>query len=273
MSIAFLAAALVAVASLAAAVGSAEARTIHLNNVQGRMTPVAQGGSEHGVFRMKVHDRRGTQVERIEASARGLNTTGASRQNPPSFHVFLVKQDGTGAADFGAMRVNLRGNGQFLFDSHRASFPSGVTTIVDYVGGTIEVRDAGGTAVCSGVVPAFDYLVGDASSRLTAVSSSFAGGGRIEVHRMATPRSVRENLTIECRGMTANTAYTAVAIASDLSETQIGGFTSTRNGRGGLRLQDSAIPGGGVTGLAGQTVEIRDASGAVLTGTFPTIQP
>jgi hypothetical protein len=266
----FLAAGLVAVVTFAVAV-VAEARTIHFNNVMGRMPPVAQGGSEHGAFRMKVRDVGGNHAEQIEAIARGLNTTGASRQNPPNFHVFLVKSDGSAAADFGAMRVNLHGNGSFLFDSRHMSYPSGVTTIVDYVGGKIEVRDASGTAVCSGTVPAFDYVVGDAASRLQPVSSSVSGGGAIGVHRMATPNATREQLAIACRGLTANTAYTAVAIAADTTETQIGTFTTNRRGMGGLRLQDSAIPGGGLMGLAGQTVEIRDASGAVLTGTFPTI--
>jgi hypothetical protein len=260
-------AALVAAATFAAV---AEARTLHLRNVHGRLTPVVQDDTEHGLFRMKrLRGRGDTQAERIEAFARGLDMSG----DAPSFHVFLVKSDGTGAADFGAMRVNRRGNGAFLFDTRRGTMPDGVTTIVDYVGGVVEVRDAGGTAVCSGVVPQFDVIVGDASSRLTAVADGATVGGKVSVRRMATPRGIREDLRIECRGLTGGAEYTAVAIAADTTETQIGVFTARSNGNGGLRLADAAIPGGGVMGLAGQTLEIRDANGDVLTGTMPTIDP
>jgi hypothetical protein len=264
---------LVAAVTFAAAV-VAEARTISRSMVQGRMAPVAQSGVEHGAFRMKVINRgNGAHAERIEATARRLNVSGATAQNPPSFHVFLVKSDGSGAADFGAMRVNRRGNAGFIFDTRRASnsLPSGVNTIVDYAGGTIEVRDGGGTAVCAGTIPEFNVVVGDGQSRLQAVSSSVTGAGQIDVHRLATPNTTRERLTIACRRLASNTSYTAVAIAADTTETTIGTFTTNGRGFGGLRLADSSIPGGGVMGLAGLTVEIRDASGAVLTGTFPTI--
>ena len=269
----FIVAGLIAAATFAVAV-TAEARTVTRKFVQGRMTPVAQGGVEHGAFRMKIISRgSGAHAERIEATAKRLNVSGATAQNPPSFHVFLIKSGGSGAADFGAMRVNRRGNAAFIFDTRRASnsLPSGVNTIVDFGGGTIEVRDAGGTAVCAGNIPQFNVIVGKGQARLQPVSQSFGGGGLISIDRIDTPAGVKEFLGIDCKRLAGRTAYTAVAIASDSSETTIGGFTTKRSGDGGLRLKDSNIPGGGVMGLAGQTVEIRDANGAVLTGTFPTL--
>jgi hypothetical protein len=104
---------------------------------------------------MKIIDRgNGAHAERVEATARRLNVSGATAANPPSFHVFLVKSDGSGAADFGAMRVNRRGNAAFKFDTRRgATLPSGVTSLSTFSGGTIEVRDGTSAVVLSSTLP------------------------------------------------------------------------------------------------------------------------
>ncbi len=283
MSIRFLSAALVAAAALFAAATGADARpNVSRQIVHGKMTPTATSGTEHGRFRMMVMDAgNGAHVERIEAAARGLDVSGATAANPPSFHVFLVKSDGSGAADFGAMRVNRRGNAMFIWDTRRIAdtLPSGVSSITDFGGGTIEIRDGGGTAVCSGTIPSFgggtqgSKVFGHATAALTSTSTSFRGSGVLTARRQSFPNSVHEELTIQCKRMQSATTYTAVAIATGGTETQIGSFTTSNPlGLGGLRLTDSNIPGGGVLGLAGETVEIRDSGGsAVLTGTFPTI--
>ena len=62
------------------------------------------------------------QVDRIQATARHLDVSGASAANPPSFHVWMVSSDGLTSGDFGAMRVNRRGNAAFLFDTRREAF-------------------------------------------------------------------------------------------------------------------------------------------------------
>lgn len=142
------------VATLCIGATAAGARAT-ITGTRGRLSPATQGGTESGRYRMFEISRSRALADRIEAQARGLNVSGATRGNRPAFHVFLVKSDGTGAADFGAMRVNRRGNAAFVFDSRRASFPSGVTTITDYSGGTIEVRDASNAAVLSDTLASF----------------------------------------------------------------------------------------------------------------------
>ncbi len=126
-----------------------------ITGTRGQLNATARNASEAGRYKLTEITRSRATVDRIEAEARGLNVAGATRGNRPAFNVFLIKSDGTGAADFGAMRVNRQGNAAFVFDSRRASFPSGVTTITDYSGGTIEVRDASNSAVLAATLGTF----------------------------------------------------------------------------------------------------------------------
>lgn len=141
-------------AALCAGASVANARAT-ITGTRGRLSPATQGGSESGRYKMFEISRSRATADRIETEARGLNVSGATRGNRPAFHVFLIKSDGTGAADFGAMRVNRQGKAAFVFDSRRVSFPSGVTTITDYSGGTIEVRDSSNSAVLSATLGTF----------------------------------------------------------------------------------------------------------------------
>jgi hypothetical protein len=248
--------------------------------VRGNMQPVTQGGSERGRFRLLVGERsNGATFERIEAATRSLDSA-------TEYRLFLVKSGGTDAADFGSVRVGPHGFGGFRFDTRFASLPSGVTTLSDYGGGTIEVR-AGDTAVLTGSVPEF-IDIGDGSGpgaaafghdrqALRPVDASFAGRGVILARRQDLPIGVREELRVKCGHMSSGATYTVVAIASDATETELGTFTTSDPlGIGGFRLataRGDTIPGGGVLDLAGQSVEVRDSGGiAVLTGTFPTFE-
>jgi hypothetical protein len=265
----------------------AEAGTTH-QVVRGRMVAAQVGGSESGRFRIAVVDRsNGAHVERIEAFAKHLDLSGFSATNPPAFHVWLTLSDGTGAADFGLMRVNRHGNGVFIFDTHFASLPSGVATIEDFGGGTIEVK-SGTTSVLTAGIPSFTDLgggggtggsaaFGHASERLQPVDSTSHARGEITARRQDAPGGEFEELFVRVSALGNATTYDVVAIASDTTETALGSFTTSDPlGLGGFRLatrDGDTIPGGGVLTLAGQAVEVRDASGAaVLTGTFPTIQ-
>jgi hypothetical protein len=251
--------------------------------VKGRLTATASGGAEKGRFLMGVLDRdNGRHVERIETFAHRLNVATATASSPPSFHVWLVLSDGSGAADMGAMRVNRRGDAVFIFDTRRTTLPSSVNTITDYGGGTIEVRDGSGSAVLSGSIPAFgggsagSATFGKDQSRLRSTSTSFAGSGHMTARRQNLPRGVQEQMSLTVRRMANATTYTAVAIDASSNETTLGTFTtSDPRGLGGFRIstrQGGTIPGGGVLSLAGQTVEVRDSGGtAVLTGVFPTV--
>lgn len=247
--------------------------------VHGRLAAVAQGGTESGRFRLIVGDRsNSSHIEKIEAEARQLDST-------IEYHVFLVKSGGTDAADFGAMHVGPHGHAGLRFTTRLTSLPSGVTTISDYAGGTVEVRD-GSTAVLSGTVPNFIGLTDPGShgsaafghdrQRLTAVDTSFRGRGVIIARRQNLPGGVREEMRVTCGRMDSGATYTAVIIATDLSETSLGTFTTSDPlGLGGFRLataRGDTIPGGSILDLAGQTVEVRDSGGtAVLRGTFPTL--
>jgi hypothetical protein len=250
-----------------------------LNAVHGKLDPVTQGGAERGRFRLVVGDRsNGSHIEKVEVDARHLDTT-------LEYHVFLVKSGGTDAADFGAMRLTPSGHGGLRFTTRLTSLPSGVTTVSDYAGGTVEVRD-GANAVLTGTVPSFVDLTGGGShgaasfghdaSRLTAVDPSFHGRGQMMARRQNLPGGVREEFRLTCARMDAGATYTAVIIAADTTETTLGTFTtSSPLGLGGFRLATAhgdTIPGGSVLDLAGETVEVRDAgNAAVLRGTFPSI--
>jgi hypothetical protein len=247
--------------------------------VGGTLAAVAPGTPEHGAFRMATADRSsGAHVERIEVKVRSLPMTGASAGSPPTFHLFLRKQDGTGDADFGVLRVNRHGNGGLIFDTRHTSLPAGVVTIADYGDGTIEVRDSTNAAVLTGAIPPFATArtFGHATQRLLGVDPSVQGHGEITVRRQNVLSGVQEEMSVACTRMTRGAAYTVVAIALDSTETPLGRFTALgRGGVGGFRLSTGngdTIPGGSVLNLAGETVEVRDAThAAVLTGTFPTI--
>jgi hypothetical protein len=247
--------------------------------VHGRLLPAVQTGDERGWFRLVVAERSdGGHVEKVQAYARGLDAT-------QEYHVFLVKSGGTDAADFGAMTMRPSGRAFLNFTTWLTQLPAGVVTISDYAGGTVEVRD-GSTAVLTGTIPTFIDLSGQGgngaaafghdSSRLTAVDTSFHGAGSMTAGRQDTASGVREEFLLLVHDMASGTTYTAFAIAAPGSEVQLGTFTTSDPlGLGGFRLATAlgdTIPGGGVLGLAGEMVEVRDAGGtAVLRGTLPTI--
>lgn len=270
------AAALVALAALPLAAVAGFTRQV----VKGPLEDVsADDGRQRGRFRLAMFENdAGRTYERIDAGGLRLD-------RDDEYHVFLTKSDGTGEADFGAMRVSRFGYGAFRWDTRRDEFPSGVTTIGDYGGGTIELR-SGDTVVLTGDVPQFVDLDDDADgaatvgrdrSRLQPVDDTFRGHGVIDARRRNAPAGVREDVRVMCKRMEAGATYTLVAIAEDASETEVGTFTTSDPlGIGGFRLSTQAgdtIPGGGVLALAGLDVEVRDADGAaVLAGTFPTLE-
>lgn len=279
----------VVTAALLAAAGSAVAgATRHV--VRGKLEAVAEDGRERGRFLMGTLDRsNGGHAEHIEVFVRRLDMTVANAPVRPAlrpeYRVFLIKEDGTGEADFGAMRVNRHGSGRLLFDTRRVALPAGVTTITDFGGGTMEVR-RGDLAVLSGEVPYFigindDGGAGQATfshdrSLLRSIDAEFAGRGEMVARRQNVPNGAKEEFRVTCRRMLNATTYTLVAISDESTETEIGSFTTSDPlGIGGLRLATAngdTIPGGGVLALAGQSVEVRDAGGvAILRGRFPTI--
>lgn len=276
MSIRIWTAAAVLAASLLAGMPAADAG-VSRDIVRGKLDSSTVGGSEKGQFRLISGDRgNGSHFERIETTARHLDMTADTQGAAPVYHVWLVTSDASAEADFGAMRTNQRGNAGFVFDTRHTELPSGVTSITDYSGGTIEIRN-GSTAVAQATIPEFgDRTFGHDRAALRSTSTTFRGRGEIVARHQSVPSGDREELRVTCNHMTASSSYTVVAIASDTTETTLGTFTTgSPLAIGGFRLataKGDTIPGGGVTALAGQTVEVRDSgNSAVLRGTFPTI--
>jgi hypothetical protein len=152
--------AVVALAGLALIAGAAIANTT-VTRAHGRFTDVdatrREGGHWRAAVLTRTNNRTGQsqEADRIEAFARHLDVSTATASTPPSFHVWMVSADTLTSADFGAMRVNRRGNAGFIFDTRRgATLPAGVTSISSFSGGTIEIRDANaGTTVLTATLP------------------------------------------------------------------------------------------------------------------------
>ncbi len=251
--------------------------------VRGRLVSVSDGHTVLGHFQLMAKDgTSGSHFEKIAAFARHLGTPASGE-----FHLFLVSPGDTPlTADFGAMHVSASGNVSFHWDSRHDTMPGGVTTIEAFGGGTIEVRD-GDNALVRGNVPDFINLTGHGNagaiafghdvSRLLPVDASSPARGIIIARHQSLRRGTFEELRLMCARLDNGATYTAVAIASDTTETTLGTFTTSDPlGIGGFRLatrRGDTIPGGGVLALSGQDVEIRDDSNtAVLKGKFPTIQ-
>jgi hypothetical protein len=131
-----------------------------VQRAHGRFTDVDSTRREAGHWNVAVAtrtSRRGgssQEADRIEAYGKHLDVSGATATSRPSFHVWLVTSDASTSADFGAMRVNRRGNAAFIFDTRGgSSLPSGVTSLTSFSGGTIEIRDGSGTVVLSSTLP------------------------------------------------------------------------------------------------------------------------
>jgi hypothetical protein len=283
---------LLASAALAAALAfggaPAGAATTTTQVVRGRLLPSDTSSQAFGSFRMVVQTRGSAGRERFEIDAWGLDTTKDGNGNLPSYHAFLVNADASTEADFGEVYLAARGRAKLRFAYPRDSFPSGVSTLVDFAGGKVELR-LDTTVVLSGDVPDFlgiDDTNGRGShaaaralgtERLHATRAGGRAKGLIEALYVNRPRVQIEGLTVECLHLgNAGDQFTVVAIDSGSNETTLGTMTSTtRFGVAVLRLSSRRgddIPGGGVLALAGQAVEVRDGSGtAMLTGTFPDL--
>jgi len=255
--------------------------------VRGKLVAVDTSSGARGDFRMTTVARTGgggREVIVMNASRLGATKDGSG--NLPSYHVVLIDSSAATTADFGVARLNRNGQSYFRFDSRFDTYPSGVTTITAFGGGKFELqRD--GAAVLRGDVAAFVGLTGTASkaaraqfhgdAKLHATINGGAGRGKIDVEAHNEPKNVNQRLRVEIHGVgKLGNPFTVVAIAADSTETTLGTIrTHGRNGEGHFELRTrrgDTIPGGGVSGLMGQTIEVRNSQGtAVLTGTFPSV--
>jgi hypothetical protein len=273
-------------AAAAVLVPSIVAADVMQQIVRGRVEAVDTSSGARGDYRMEVRDINGRVEETLNFRGRRLGALPDQNGDPPVYHVVLIDSGGTKTADFGAVRLNRNGSAGLHFRSRKDDFPVGVTSLTEFGGGTFELqRDA--AAVLRGTIPAFVGLDGDASkdafahfhgkARLTPTPDGGAARGDIQEESKNGPNRSFQRLRIAIRlvGTVAN-PFTVVAIDGAQNETVIGTITA-RGGRGEGALkfdtrQGDTIPGGGLAGLSGQTIEVRNGSNvAVLTGKFPTV--
>src|SRR6187455_3379391 len=98
---------LVAGATLAAAAGASK-------STGGSIAAVASGGRENGKFKMSVSGPASARVNKIGIRAHKLDRTPDVNGDKPTYHVFLIRQDGSEAVDFGGMRVGKLGNALYI---------------------------------------------------------------------------------------------------------------------------------------------------------------
>jgi len=275
-------------AVLALAGAPAVARTVTTQAVRGRLVAVDEESDAAGKFRIVVHSRAAGSREALEMDAWGLDAARDDAGDLPSYRAFLVTADGGTEADFGELSLAPSGRARFRFASPRMDFPEGVETLVDFAGGTVEVR-RDGAAVLSGDIPEF-VGVDDGSGEGSGATARAAGearliptrdGGRahglLQALYVNRPRVQFEGIRVECLGLgSAGDEFTVICIDESRNETEVGSMTSrSRFGVALLELSTRAgdtMPGDGVLALGGQRVEVRDARGtAWLVGRFPVL--
>jgi hypothetical protein len=255
--------------------------------VRGRLVAVDTSSGARGDFRIESRRRTGRVEETIMLHASRLGAAvDTVTGNRPEYHAVLIDAAATTTADFGAVRLNRGGRVEFRFKSPHDSFPAGATTVTAFGGGTFELqRD--GAAVLRGSIPAF-VNIGDqgsdvsrasfhGNSRLSATINGGSARGNVDVHASSDKKRGDQRLRISVQRVgSLGSPFTVVAIDAALVETTLGTITTRgRSGEGSLTFdthKGDTVPGGGILGLSGQTIEVRNNAGtAVLTGTLPTV--
>jgi hypothetical protein len=266
-----------------AALGVAD---VFVQVVRGRATAVDTTSGARGDWRMVVSDVNGQTDETLVFKGVRLGATPDAQGHLPAYHVVLVNAGGTTTADFGAARISRGGAAGLRFDSKHDSYPAGVTTLTAFGGGTFELQ-LNSAAVLRGTIPAFAGVSGTSSkdsfslyhatSSLTPTASGGAARGTISAEAADGPvRSFqRLRIAVKLLGTTAN-PFTVVAIDASNVVTTLGTITTHgHNGEGVLSFDTrhgDTLPGGGLSGLSGQTIEVRNnANVAVISGKFPTV--
>ena len=266
----------------------AEARVVTTQVVRGRLHPVADDSRAHGQFVISVQSVRDRSRERLDVVAAGLDATKDGDGNLPDYRCWVVNADRSVAADFGSGRVSEGGRFRFRFASPRQEFPDGVSSLVDFAGGQVQVR-LGEDLVLAGDIPEFlgiddDNEGGSGAAarawgihRLRATDAGGDAKGFVSCLYVNRPRVTVEALRVECLGLARiGDTFTVVVIDGDGAETELGTMVArTRFGVGILHLSTRAgdeIPGGGVLAMGGFRLEVRAADGtAWLVGRFPDL--
>ncbi len=257
----------------------------HDEDVHGALVAADPTSPAKGQFRIAVHGRDAAVSETIDMNASRLGAMPDATGAPPVYDVVLVGTSGTPTADFGPVRLNRGGEAKFHFDSRTDSYPSGVTTVTAFGGGTFEVRhDA--TVVLTGAIPPFPAppparpgpkSTLHADSDLSATINGGAGRGHVEADEVDDAKGTEQRLRIQIQFIgTLGNPFTVTATSSAGVVTTLGTITTKGPmGDGGLTFdtrRGDTIPDGGISALSGQTIDVKnDAGTIVITGTFPTI--
>jgi hypothetical protein len=254
-----------------------------IQEVRGRLVAVDPSNGARGEFRIESRRATSSSREGLWMSASRLGVRPDADGDAAEYRAVLLDSGGTLSADFGAARLDRSGRAFLRFDTRWDEYPAGVTTLRAFGGGTFELRREG-SAVLRGAIPEFVELGEQGSavstaffhgrSRLQATINGGSGRGDVDARAWSGRKRGEQRLRIGFRQVgTLGNPFTVVALDGAGGSTTLGEVvTRGRSGTGVLDLTGSDIPGGGILGLSGQSVEVRNSAGTVvLTGTFPTV--
>jgi hypothetical protein len=247
--------------------------------VRGLLESVGESGAE-GRFSIELDNLRTGTDERFEIHASGL---------PPQADLSVAATSASGdvSAELGRLVTDTRGDTsrpEVRPEERLGNQPR--PPLEAFSGGTLEVL-LDGVVLLRGRISRFATFAGPnepETSYSCTGSIALAPGphlrlkrGRLEVRATADETGTREELTLTVTTFDRLATHAdVVAVAGDV-ETPLGRIRLDGDrGAGVLQFDTSrgdAIPAGSLHALTGQTIEIRDETGAVLlTGTFPTVQ-
>lgn len=241
------------------------------STVTGSLHPVDGSEGPAGSFTLEHLDLHAVTDEVVRVSAHGL---------PPwsSYSVRLVTASGERSAWDEYLGVGDSGSA-----STSTSFGAG--TVTDFDGGTIEVHHGPHIAL-RGDIPRFATVAGPNDPLSTLVRHAAATlvpgpnlrlkRGTIDLRTTSDVSGTRAVLTFAVTTFDSLADRADVFAVADGVDTRLGTIRLAGDRGSGTLLLDTslgdAIPGGSLRALAGQRVEVRDTTGAVLlTGTFPSL--
>ena len=179
-------------------------------------------------------------------------------------------------SQFGSVTTHGEGDAEFKVDTkHGDSLPFGAS-LADLAGTALEVHDASGAVALSGTFPGFASH--GPKGKADLVADVPGARGRIEEEFKAgdSHHGPESKLKIKLEGLEGDSDYSLWGIEpATLTLTQFGTVTTKKDGKAEFSVDthhgDSLPFGASLEDLAGTTLEVRDASGAVvLHGTFPS---
>lgn len=228
-----------------------------------------------GEFTIASHLLRTVTDEPMWVSASPLSPDG-------TYRVVLTNESGDFRFDAGAMEQSW-----YVptgFGLRYAVRPEAIASWSVFSGGTIEVLDDADTVVLRGAIPHFATLDGPADAGaslsyhaavpLTPGPHLRLKRGLLDVSATSDSDGARQEMTLSVTTFDRLARRADVVAISGDVETPLGTIHLHGDRGAGVLVLDTsrgeAMPGGSFTTLAGQRIEVRDPTGAVLlTGTFP----